>query len=665
MLLRSLTLEDFGAYRGAHTLDLTTSSEKPIVLIGGLNGCGKTTLLDAIQLVLYGARARCSGRGNRPYEAYLRESINRKADPAKGASIALEFTITVDNEERLYKLHRSWKASGKTLNEFTTVLIDGKVDPVAGQNWADYVEDLLPLEVASLFFFDGEKVESLADPERAATVIESAVQSLLGVNTIEQLRSDLLGLQRRHRLTNEDQKVVDRIHELQEALDQTVQQIDDAKQLEGAKRSDLDQAQKDLVAANHAFEKEGGELFQQRTALDNESKAVAKQLAQAEEALRHDIAGGGLPLLLVRPQIEEIREQALREKEAAEAKHVVDALEKRDTWFAELLPDFLSEEKRDAILEKLAEDRERRRESAATPQILGLSDKTFNQLTALNSVLEHERQRAQAALSQAQEHRQRQETLDRMLGAVPQEDSIAKRLAERDRAVRKVALLEAELNAASEHLVATQRHSDNLKSELEQALKGRLRSIEKAERSARIIAYADRYRSTLEKFKRAVLQHHINRLEVAVLDSFNRLMRKSGLVRDLRIDTADKFRLTLVDSEGEELDPSRLSAGERQLLAISLLWGLARVAGNWLPSVIDTPLGRLDSKHREHLVERYFPQASHQVLLLSTDEEIDEPLLKKLRPSIAHTYTLEHDETTFTTSVERGYWWTGGTAHVA
>ncbi|QKG23895.1 DNA sulfur modification protein DndD [Actinomadura verrucosospora] len=168
----------------------------------------------------------------------------------------------------------------------------------------------------------------------------------------------------------------------------------------------------------------------------------------------------------------------------------------------------------------------------------------------------------------------------------------------------------------------------------------------------------------MEKFGEALLQRHISKLEVAVLKSFQYLMRKSALVRDLRIDT-EKFTITLIGPDDQELDPSRLSAGERQLLAVSLLWGLAKVAGNRLPSVIDTPLGRLDSRHREHLVDRYFPEASHQVLLLSTDEEIDEYLLSKLKPSIAHTYTLVHDDKTFTTSVETGYWWSGGAAHVA
>ena len=81
--------------------------------------------------------------------------------------------------------------------------------------------------------------------------------------------------------------------------------------------------------------------------------------------------------------------------------------------------------------------------------------------------------------------------------------------------------------------------------------------------------------------------------------------------------------------------------------------------------MIDTPLGRLDSKHREHLVDRYFPAAGTQVLLLSTDEEIDEPLLHRLAPSIAHTYVLDHDDQHHQTTVRPGYWWTVEEAHVA
>lgn len=664
MLLHNLTLNDFGAYRGTHTLELATQPSRPIILIGGLNGCGKTTLLDAIQLVLYGARARCSGRGTRPYETYLRESINRRASPSKGASIALEFSITVEGEERMFDVHRSWKASGKSLNEFVSVFVDGKLDPVAGQNWADYVEDLLPLEVASLFFFDGERIESLADPDRAAAVIESAVHSLLGVNTIEQLRSDLLGLQRRHKLSNEDQKVLDRIGKLQADIEEAGQHAAKAAQERAATQSQLDAAMKELADADHAFEKDGGDLFRRQGALEEERKTVSAQLAEATDALRHDVAAGPLPLRLLREQLAAVLEQANHEHTAAEAAQVVAVLDERDQWLVDLLPTTLSQRSRDSIIKRLAEDRAQREAAAGLERILDLPAPAMDQIKQLEDVLAQEQERARRLLEETRAHSRRLEAIDRMLASVPDEDAIAQRLERRDRALRNVALLDARVAAAADQFGTSLRREESLKADLERAHRGRVQSLEKVENSARLIAYSDKTRSTLEKFADAVLKRHISRLEVAVLDSFNRLMRKNGLVHDLQIDI-DKFRLTLIDGEGNDLDPGRLSAGERQLLAISLLWGLARVAGNWLPTVIDTPLGRLDSKHREHLVDRYFPQASHQVLLLSTDEEIDERLLKRLKPRIAHTYMLVHDDDSFTTSVKPGYWWAGGSAHVA
>ena len=115
---------------------------------------------------------------------------------------------------------------------------------------------------------------------------------------------------------------------------------------------------------------------------------------------------------------------------------------------------------------------------------------------------------------------------------------------------------------------------------------------------------------------------------------------------------------------GKVVRPDRLSAGERQLLAVSLLWGLAKASRRALPAVIDTPLGRLDSTHRRHLVKRYFPFASHQVLLLSTDEEIRGEYLDESRPSVGRSYLLQYDETAHSTEIVEGYFATGD-AHVA
>ena len=85
----------------------------------------------------------------------------------------------------------------------------------------------------------------------------------------------------------------------------------------------------------------------------------------------------------------------------------------------------------------------------------------------------------------------------------------------------------------------------------------------------------------------------------------------------------------------------RLSEGEKQIFAISVLWGLARASARPLPAVIDTPMARLDAAHRQHLVERYFPNASHQVIIFSTDTEVDRQYYQALQPHIARAYHLE------------------------
>lgn len=139
-----------------------------------------------------------------------------------------------------------------------------------------------------------------------------------------------------------------------------------------------------------------------------------------------------------------------------------------------------------------------------------------------------------------------------------------------------------------------------------------------------------------------------------MLESFQALLRKTDLVSGLTIDPVE-FTVTLLDRNKQPLPFDRLSAGERQLLATSMLWGLARASGRPVPTIIDTPLGRLDSSHRKHLVTRYFPSASHQVLLLSTDEEIVGNYHQATKPYVTRHYNLAHDETLGTTQIQTGY----------
>ena len=163
-------------------------------------------------------------------------------------------------------------------------------------------------------------------------------------------------------------------------------------------------------------------------------------------------------------------------------------------------------------------------------------------------------------------------------------------------------------------------------------------------------------RTLEQEFLRRATAQKIDRLSALITESFRYLLRKQTLVERILIDPAT-FAVTLYDDAGQALPRQRLSEGEKQIFAIAMLWGLARASARPLPAVIDTPMARLDAVHRQHLVERYFPHASHQVVILSTDTEVDRQYYQMLQPAIARAYHLKYDEARKVTVGEEGCFW--------
>jgi DNA sulfur modification protein DndD len=174
----------------------------------------------------------------------------------------------------------------------------------------------------------------------------------------------------------------------------------------------------------------------------------------------------------------------------------------------------------------------------------------------------------------------------------------------------------------------------------------------------RLLQHSAGVRRTLSRFATEVIHHHIKRIEQFMLDGLKALFRKHDLVASVTIDPKT-FAIELHGSDGHIVSPDQLSAGERQLFAVALLWALARASGQAAPTVIDTPLGRLDSQHRTRLAERYFPCAGEQVILLSTDEEIDVRIFQKLEPFITRSFTVTYNSEQKSSQVVPGYAFAG------
>ena len=162
----------------------------------------------------------------------------------------------------------------------------------------------------------------------------------------------------------------------------------------------------------------------------------------------------------------------------------------------------------------------------------------------------------------------------------------------------------------------------------------------------------------MNEFMKRLQSQKVEKLEANIAKCFKYLAQKEAIITSIAIDPVT-LDITLRDYNGGVLLKEQLSAGEKQMFAISIIWGLALSSGYKLPVIIDTPMARLDSAHRSNFIKKYLPNASSQVLVLSTDEEIYGQYLEDIKEYVGATYTLIYDEEEKCSSIWTGYF--GGT----
>ena len=656
MILDNITLHNFGLYAGSQTMTLTPPSpDKPIVLIGGLNGGGKTTLLDALQLCLFGPHARLSNRGYLAYQEYLSRCIYRDGH-ASEASIKISFRHTVEGREVHYELHRSWQRNGRGCKELFTVLKNGEPEPTLADNWASQVEEFFPANIANLFLFDGEQVEGYASQQDSSTLIAAGIHNLLGLDIVDQLEKDLLVYERRKRAENREDPLNAEIIASQNTLSDLRKQVGALKQERAALQTHrIDRCRRALRAAEDKYRKLGGILYDQRDGIERRWTETRLAVRDGENALR-EIAADTSPLLLLRVLLESAESRDRHEEECRRARELSATLKTSDRGALRHLRSLSAD--RDTIngLKKyFAETRAKQQALGKKKTVLNVSSEVRGDLHALLRDGLHAATGDIKKLLKRQEKLMKEENRARIEHEnVPSADTIATVVEERNTLRKEIVQVEALHEAMCQEIVRRERELERNEQALSRLIEADIKQRDARDDRARILHHADKVRTTLGTFRRAVIERYVHRIEQLVLESYQQLLRKSALVTRLTIDP-DSYALTLFGRDGDVLSVERLSAGERQLLAVALLWGLARASGRPLPTAIDTPLGRLDSGHRMHFVERYLPFASHQVILLSTDEEIVGEYLERLSPWIGRTYHLSHDDEADKTRIRSGY----------
>jgi DNA sulfur modification protein DndD len=665
MILLELVLQNFGPYQGTQVINLSPFSEteaeenisRPILLLGGMNGGGKTTLMDAIRLALYGHRAQCSTRGNLSYSDFLTQCVNSHTPPIEKTRLELAFGLIENDKPVVYRIVRTWERNPKDGKDVLGILNDDEwLNSGLVSIWDEYIENLLPVGISNLFLFDGEQIKELAEQEVPPIVVVDAIRGLLGLELSERLAVDLEILVNRKRKEIADAQDLVDLTEIEQKLN-VLQEKHNVETLHiTSLQEELVVAEKEQQETFNKFLAEGGKIAADRSQLEQQHQAKNTTAETARQAMR-ELASDVLPLTLITPLLEQARSQAESEIQQARSQVAQDILlERNQRLFARISNLDITAEELDKIKSLLEQDVETFSKKPLQETSWLQSDREI--LNYLNNLLNSALPIAKNSAQQQQSILKQQEAeivdLERQLQTAASPEAYQQLVETLQTAQNRVTEIKASCETGKRRLIELEAAIAQTKKDLKEYTE---QTIDR-KNTEHIIASASKVQETLKLFRERLTLRKLNKLEVEVTECFRYLLHKSDLVHRIAIAT-NTFSLSLYDLQGKPVPKHRLSAGEKQLLAIAFLWGLARVSGRRLPVAIDTPLGRLDSSHRQNLVERYFPSASHQVILLSTDTEIGKKEVQTLRQNeaIAREYLLKYDPTERQTTIEPGYFW--------
>ena len=659
IIFKELVLENFGPYKGKNIINLSPkniNNNSPIVLFGGMNGGGKTTLMDSIRLALYGRRAECLSRENLSYNDFLLQCINKKIDLGEKTRIELTFEHIVDNQWIELKIVRHWEQNVKEGKDNLGIIEGDFPDLNLTQSWDEYIEKFLPLGISSLFLFDGEQVKELAEQELPSSKVKDAIKSLLGLELADKLTLDLDILVSKKQKEFETNDYAEKLEDFEEKLLLLEKQRKDLLHDLKIAENKLKTANKKYRQASNNLRNEGVKIASKKETLKIKKEALENKIKIVNSDLLKSSAQY-LPLSLIQDLLSDLENQLQEEFNILKFKNAQSICQERDEKLLSFLEKVQLDNNRYQQIKIFlqAENKQLSKKIDSGVAYLFASEKTLPKLQQIiSSSLPTQQPEAQTNVTLSKE-------LTKTLNILEQELS----LVESPEAYK---LIEEECKREEKNLLQLKTEWENLKRRLEATdqeitfTRKKLSTYSESninnQQSKHLIDMLPKVKNTLSLFQEKLTLRKLNKLESEVTNCFRYLLHKSNLISRISIST-DTFALSLYNHEGGLIPKQRLSAGEKQLLAISLLWGLARVSEKNLPIAIDTPLARLDSSHRYNLIERYFPTASHQVILLSTDTEIAESEVKLLRKKdvIAREYLLDYDTELNLTTVKSGYFW--------
>lgn len=659
MIIKRIKTKNYKTYLSLD-LDLSVKPDQPIILIGGMNGGGKTTLFEAICGALYGLKIK--------NKAHFQELLNNGAIGKVEPTIVLELTFEgmVLGRMQEYLLRRTYKLNpadkpveNVLLNMDGTPFSYGTATPpqqraINEQQVNKIIKANLPQELSKYFLFDAMQSSELLKENVFAQIIKDNIQNVMGFNKYLQMKNAAEHQQQEWAARRlEAQKEAEEYNGLCEQRNQLVELQEENAKLQDDKYKYLTSIQTEYDAA-----KEGAK----------ESAETERKIQELEASVKDT--------------------QELSKRYYTQLKHVVETLE-INVFFPKLAQG-ITNEVNDIIRQKEALKQEREgvlsveQMREVTTKILGYLKSKYlcpesveddDVVAYLKSQQESLHRKDNYAFMDESEL----EALKNLLNAnavnefITLNDSrhdLEKRLENYDNQLRQISLLRRSMvNGNTEIIKAYEEASRELES-LKKEADNRKVSIKKLEQKihqfdVQIQQEPDVKYDMLVKLKPffedvadTLLRRKKEKIEEDMKEQLNKLLISyKGCIAKVELsDRMENFTIRLYHKAGNEISLNQLNAASKQIF-IQVLLKVLRNLGDYNPPVmIDTVMGVLDEESRDVLMEEYFPGLAEQTILLCTTSEIrkDKDYLK-LEPFLSRSYTLVRDVERQSTHIEEGY----------
>jgi DNA sulfur modification protein DndD len=660
MLFEYIKFKNYRPYYGEQILYFRDRSKnkssihkKNIVLIGGLNGHGKTSLINSIFVCFYGRRKF----KQKEYDELLRNAVNKKhiAEGGNEGSVELAFTDDTGSYAIEVTFNHQLLKETRRVYELNSDLQKVREIATTEQSFYEFIDQRIPMDVSQFFIFDAEKIRDLVGEQDSAETIQ-AIQKVVSLELYNQLLKDLDNISRelardlRKQVKDGDiELLLDRLEEINQNLDKYVD-----------KEKEINEQLAILSEEVTKLERERRQIISQSSATKQE---LSRWIGEYEEKLKQyksflqKFKEKDLYQLILLPAIRQLKQNIKKEREYLDAKYQEEMKFARyDHFIVKLLessidPPLLERQKIQLKLKgkeiwAQLNNIQRTVLKEDVKIIHDLSNRDYQFLINYPEAKTRDIKTILEEMKKAEEMlRKYQEQLEDAPDAVD--------TTEIDEKIKEYHQQLGELRGERKQLFSLIRKLRDEHSRVQREITEKERLKDQLGPIEEKINLINRLRNATQEFIDQVTLLKAKQLKLEVETIIEQMFRKNefGEVKF----HPEKFTLTIYNQEGQEIDLMSRSEGEKQLIALAMIWALTKVSGTQIPFVIDTPLARLDSVHRSNLVHHYFTKLSDQVIILSTDTEITSDFYNELAPFIEKSYLLTFDEQEKYTKIEEGY----------